>query len=210
MSTASSTPTSPRASITREAWLLAAVERLRPWFAAKGWEVPPCQVSCGFASTGVRSGHVGQCWSRGSSPGGLNQLFVSPALSDPIEVLDTLVHELVHAVDDCRHKHGREFKRIALSIGLKGPMRSASAGPQLRERLAQLADALARDRGPYPHAGLSVPSRSAPRRARPRARCRACGFTVPMLRQFLHVGPPLCPVHRSDMEPLGDWEALSG
>ena len=58
-----------------------------------------------------------------------NQIFVSPALLDPVLVLDTLAHELVHAVDDCEHKHGKEFKKIALSLGMIGPMRSAGAGP---------------------------------------------------------------------------------
>ena len=57
-----------------------------------------------------------------------DQIFISPALGDPVDVLDTLVHELVHAVDNCEHKHGKEIKKIALSIGLEGPMRSAGAG----------------------------------------------------------------------------------
>jgi hypothetical protein len=85
---------------TREAWLLAAVQLLKPIFAAKHHVVPhDCQVSCGFASTGTRSHHIGQCWSRRSSTHDRNQIFISPALGDPVEVLDTLVHELVHAVD---------------------------------------------------------------------------------------------------------------
>ena len=78
---------------------------------------------------------MGQCWSRQSSSNEQNQIFISPVLHDDVEVLDTLVHELVHAVDDCQHKHGKEFKAIALSLGLKGPMRSADAGPELRQTL---------------------------------------------------------------------------
>jgi hypothetical protein len=98
----------------REAWLLAAVQMLKPIFAAKRHLVPDdCQVSCGFASTGTRSHHIGQCWSRRSSTNERNQIFISPALGDPVHVLDTLVHELVHAVDNCEHKHGKEFKKIA-------------------------------------------------------------------------------------------------
>ena len=94
----------------REAWLLAAVELLKPIFAAKRHLVPDdCQVSCGFASTGTRSHHIGQCWSRRSSTNERNQIFISPALGDPVQVLDTLVHELVHAVDNCEHKHGKEL-----------------------------------------------------------------------------------------------------
>ena len=93
----------------REAWLQAAVEALRPLFLAKKHIIPACQVSCGFASSGLRSGHIGQCWSTQSSEDARNQIFISPALSDSVAVLDTLVHELIHAVDNCAHKHGKEF-----------------------------------------------------------------------------------------------------
>ncbi len=58
----------------------------------------------------------------------MNQIFISPALSDSVAVLDTLMHELIHAVDDCENKHGPVFKKMALKLGLKGPMRSAGAG----------------------------------------------------------------------------------
>ena len=187
---------------TREAWLEAAVAQLTPIFTKAGYTIPSCRVSCGFASTGVRSGHIGQCWSKRSSKDGINQIFISPALEGPIEVLDTLFHELVHAVDDCQHKHGKEFKKIAIKLGMVGPMRSAGAGPVLKEKLKELAGRL----GPYPHASLSGPKKVAARSPRPRAKCKKCGFTVPMLKDFLHYGAPICPKDRIEMEAVGDWE----
>ena len=102
----------------RETWLQGAVEAVRPLFAAQGYELPACHVSCGFPSSGVRSGHIGQCHPSSSSRDGRNQIFISPVLHDAFDVLDTLVHELVHAVDDCQHKHGKEFRKIAVRIGL--------------------------------------------------------------------------------------------
>ena len=189
---------------TREAWLLAAVALLRPLFAAKGFSVPPCQVSCGFASTGTRSGHVGQCWSTKSASNELNQIFIAPTLKSAYEVLDTLVHELVHAVDNCENKHGKEFKKIALKMGMKGPMRSAEAGSELKVTLTALLDTL----GPYPHGHLKVGMRKAPRRDRPRAKCKHCGYQVPMLKKFLTYGPPICPKDKVEMEALGNWEEM--
>lgn len=188
---------------TREAWLEAAVQEIGPLFAKAGYVVPVCRVSCGFASTGVRGGHIGQCWSTKASSDKINQIFVSPALEDPNEVIDTLVHELVHAVDNCEHKHGKEFKKIALRLGMVGPMRSAGAGPALKKKINDIAAKL----GDYPHARLSVPKKVATRPPRPRAKCKRCGFTVPMLKDFLHYGPPICPLDRIEMEALGDWEA---
>ena len=187
---------------TREAWLLAAVELLRPVFKEKHHIIPGnCQVSCGFASTGSKH-HIGQCWSRKSSVYDSNQIFVSPALLDPVLVLDTLVHELVHAVDDCQHKHGKEFKKIALSLGMKGPMRSAEAGPELKKRLEEMALKL----GPYPHGKLKQSLKKTVRKARARARCPECNYEVPMYKRFLSYGPPLCPAHKVEMSPLGEWE----
>ena len=186
----------------REAWLLAGVELLRPLFASKHHILPDCQVSVGFASTGNRAGHIGQCWSTGSTDAQVNQIFISPALVDPVAVLDTLVHELVHAVDDCQHKHGKEFKKIALSLGLKGPMRSAGAGADLLPKLQALAQQL----GPYPHAQLHVPSKRLVIRNRPRAQCKTCGYQVPMLKKFLAFGPPICPQDKVEMEAIGNWD----
>jgi len=188
----------------RETWLLAAVQLLKQIFAAKRHLVPDdCQVSCGFPSTGTRSHHIGQCWSRRSSTNERNQIFISPALGDPLQVLDTLVHELVHAVDNCENKHGKEFKKIALSVGLEGPMRSAGAGKALKEQLVKIADEL----GPYPHGQLKVHHVRKISAPRPRARCKSCGFEVPMYKRFLTFGPPLCPQHKTEMEQVGPWES---
>ena len=164
--------------------------------------VPEALVSCGFTSTGVRSGHIGQCWSKRSSSNEINQIFIAPTLESPFEVIDTLVHELVHAIDDCEHKHGKEFKKIALKMGMKGPMRSAGAGPELKETL----NALLLKLGPYPHGQLKVSMRKSPRSNRPRAKCKTCGYQVPMLKKFLSFGPPICPKDKVEMEALGDWE----
>ncbi len=131
-------------------------------------------------------------------------IFISPTLGSAFDVIDTLVHELVHAVDNCEHKHGREFKKIALKVGLVGPMRSAGAGPELKAKLTALLDQL----GPYPHGQLKVSMQKAARRARPRAKCQKCGFQVPMLKKFLTYGPPICPKDIVAMEALGDWEDI--
>ena len=192
----------PQVHALRESWLLAAIEAVRPLFLAKQHDIPACQVSVGFASTGNRLGHIGQCWSTGSSAEPVNQIFISPTLSEAYEVLDTLVHELVHAVDDCKHKHGKEFKKIALGLGLKGPMRSAGAGPELKAKLLVLLPQL----GAYPHTHLSVPMKKSVRRNRPRAQCKTCGFQVPMLKKFLAFGPPICPQDKVEMEAIGNWD----
>jgi predicted Zn-ribbon and HTH transcriptional regulator len=188
---------------TREQWLHKAVELVSPIFKNKGYTIPKVQVSCGFPSTGNKSKHVGQCWGKSSTNDGTNQLFISPVLDEPVQVLDTLVHELVHAVDDCIHHHGPEFKKIATDVGLQGLMREASAGPWLQEQLT----AISRQLGKYPHSKINLAHSSSKKTGpRPRAKCKKCGYEVTPLKKWLHMGPPLCPKHTTEMEPIGDWE----
>ena len=188
---------------TRELWLQNAVNLVSPIFKNKGYTIPKVQVSCGFPSTGNKSKHVGQCWGKSSTNDGTNQLFISPILDEPVQVLDTLVHELVHAVDDCMHHHGPEFKKIATDVGLQGLMREASAGPWLQEQLT----AISRQLGKYPHSKINLAHSSSKKTGpRPRAKCKKCGYEVTPLKKWLHMGPPLCPKHTSEMEPIGDWE----
>ena len=189
--------------IIRELWLQNAVDLVSPIFKNKGYTIPKVQVSCGFPSTGNKSKHVGQCWGKSSTNDGTNQLFISPVLDEPVQVLDTLVHELVHAIDDCMHHHGPEFKKIATDVGLQGLMREASAGPWLLEQLT----AISRQLGKYPHSKINLAHSSSKKTGpRPRAKCKKCGYEVTPLKKWLHMGPPLCPKHTTEMEPMGDWE----
>ena len=189
--------------IIRELWLQNAVDLVSPIFKNKGYTIPKVQVSCGFPSTGNKSKHVGQCWGKSSTNDGTNQLFISPVLDEPVQVLDTLVHELVHAIDDCMHHHGPEFKKIATDVGLQGLMREASAGPWLLEQLTTIS----RQLGKYPHSKINLAHSSSKKTGpRPRAKCKKCGYEVTPLKKWLHMGPPLCPKHTTEMEPIGDWE----
>jgi SprT-like family len=194
----------PMTHVNREQWLMSAVDYLVPLFERSGYLVPVVRVSVGFPSTGAKGRHLGQCWSTKSAVDGVNQIFIAPHLQTPFDFLDTLVHELVHAVDDCQSGHGENFKKIALDVGLKGPMRSAGAGDWLKKDLMRIAERL----GSFPHGRLNLPVRTmqkAPKR--PGAKCAKCGYEIVMLKRHLLLGPPLCPKDIEGMEATGDWES---
>ena len=186
---------------TREAWLLNAVEKLKPLFKMQGYDVPQVQVSCGFTSSG-KNRHAGECWSTTATKAVINEIYISPKYEDAVEVMDILVHELVHAVDNCEHKHGAEFKKIALAVGLEGKMRSASAGVKLKNELIEIAKSL----NLYPHVKLDIPTIIRVYKPRPKARCSECGYEIGILRKWQHLGAPICPVHKIEMLPIGYWE----
>ncbi len=186
---------------TREEWLMHAINQLKTIFEEKGYAVPAIRISCGFPSSGARSSHIGECWSTESSESGINEIFIHPNQDDPVAVLDIITHELVHAVDNCKHRHGKEFREIALKIGLEGPMRSASAAEKLKERLERIVPEL----GPYPHGKMTIMPKFSLRRPRPRAKCSECGYEITPIKKWMHLGPPICPLDKIEMLPEGEW-----
>ena len=190
--------------LTREAWLQLATRRLADeLFRPLGHAVPEVKVSVGFASGGMRSHAIGQCWARSSADDQINHIFIAPSLG-AYDAIDTLAHELIHAVDDCEHKHGKEFKKIALALGMKGPMRGAAAGPVMKVRLEQMLQELPH----YPHGRLRTPPKRVSRGAPPKAFCEVCGYRVTVPKRFLHLGAPICPADKVQMQEIGQWDSF--
>ena len=157
---------------TREGWLLAAVEALRPLFAEIGAEIPALRVSVGFpGGTGKKTSVIGQCWNTASAKDGVPNLFISPVLDDREKVLATLVHEVVHAVDDNVSGHAGEFRRMAKALGLVGKMTATTAGDDLARRLNSIMAEL----GTYPHGAMRQPMPKGKGRMR-KISCPRCEF----------------------------------
>jgi len=142
--------------MTREEWLTEAVLLLDAQVFAPVMEgvIPDLQfrVSCSFpGGPGKKKGVVGQCWNPSASADSTTEIYISPVEDNPVEVLDTLVHENVHRIVGCKHGHKAPFKRLAVKVGLEGKMTSTHAGEALRETLTGLAETL----GTYPHAKVT-------------------------------------------------------
>lgn len=139
---------------TREAWLLSAVDKLRT-LAAQGGAIVPrnIAVSVGFSGTGRIKSVRGSCYKTSvCEEKKNNNIFISPILKDPIDVLRTLLHELIHASDDNESGHKGHFAKVAKALGFVNKMSSFEAGDDLRAILADIAAEL----GEYPHLALSV------------------------------------------------------
>lgn len=187
---------------TREAWLIRFVETFRPCFDAKTRSPLPVGIR---AATGWPLGcrpkkhsdrpntHViGECWASKASQDSTSEIFVSPMLDSGIAVAEVLVHELIHAADDCKNGHRGPFKRMAKAIVLIGPMRATTAGPELRQRLNGICDQL----GPYPHAALTPSLRKKQGTRLVKVVCSrrpVCKYCLWTTRMWLDVGTPTCP-----------------
>lgn len=189
---------------TREEWLVAGVEALRPIFAQEGAEIPLVQVSVGWpGGRGRKNSVIGQCWHPEAATDKAAHIFISPILDDPARVLDVLAHELVHAVDVNASGHKGAFARLAKAIGLEGKMTATVAGAGLAECLKRIVE---EDLGDYPHGALVNPGDGAdgPKKQGTRmikAECESgSGYKVRMTRQWIdEVGLPICPCHNEPM-----------
>lgn len=197
---------------TREDWLLNAYNALRTRFRERADVVLPemIRLSVGFGYGAVAENRVilGQTWATWKSDDKINQVFLSPEMDDPAYLLGVLVHEIVHVVDDCEHKHRKPFRDLALAVGLEGKMTEVHVTKELGEYLEFLAFEL----GVYPHSALEVartsvlvgpdgapireiPGSSGPKRQVNRQlkyECPSCGWTGRAAASWLRTSVPVC------------------
>jgi hypothetical protein len=181
---------------TREAWLMTAIEHMRPWFAEVGAELPEkIRVSTGWSKR-ARKGSIGWTWVSSVAEDKVSNVFISPEVSESVKVLGILAHELVHVADDCQHGHGAEFKKIAVPLGLEGKMTATVAGEELSDQFEALVVIM----GEYPHAKMLVGAdggkTSGPKKQGTRmikVECECCGYIVRTTQKWLDMGNPQCP-----------------
>ena len=188
-------------ALNREDWLERAARHLSDLLeeVPEVESVPMVRVSVGWpGGRGKKSTTIGQCWATKTASDGVPQVFVSPVLSDGLRVLDVLLHELVHAWDDCKSGHKGPFRRVAQAVGLEGRMTATTASESLVERLKGILELL----GDYPHAALVPTAKTATQTTRMlKAECvNGSGYIVRLTRKWLdEYGPPLCPCHEESM-----------
>ena len=149
----------------REAWLITLgntilEEIIEPNIDVK---IPKITYSLSPPKTAGSAVVLGECWNRVASPNNdTNAIFISAELghADSVLIGATLVHELIHAVDNNQNGHNEKFKQLCIRVGLEGgrtkkaanSFTATVAGPELSEHLQEIIDFL----GPIPHEALNV------------------------------------------------------
>lgn len=194
--------------MNREDWLAAVAQEMAPWFADLGVPLPPVRMAIGFPSKGIKSKAIGECWTSECSGDGVFEIFITPRIAESERVADILAHELVHAAVGLDAKHGPEFRKIAVAIGLEGKMTATVAGETFKQAFAPILKKV----GPIPHAGLTPSARSnAPKKQSTRmikCQCPDCGYVVRTSQKWLDdVGAPICPADQVQMTYEGAPES---
>lgn len=179
---------------TREEWLTAAIEELRPVFIAVGKPLPQAiRVACGFPLNAKRSKAIGECWIASASADGVIEILISPVLADPRAVFEVLVHELCHATSGA-FNHGVNFQRVASLMLLEAcgagsqPWKSTRGTADFAQTYGAIIDGL----DAYPHGQLTYTDRKVQGTRMLKACCPSCGYTVRLTTKWAAQGLPTC------------------
>ena len=152
-------------SINRETWLEKMTnEFVIPHFTECGYpylelSTQPIKFSVSFIE-GTRSSKknktIGAHYSHHFSKGKEQHILIHPSLEDCVRVVDVLIHELIHAQLPIDVGHGKEFRQIALGVGLTGKMTATVATPELKEKIEKWVKKV----GEYPHSSFDVSKRT--------------------------------------------------
>ncbi len=177
---------------TREAWLNAMTDLLRPEFKVADATLPDnVRMTCGFPSRGGRPGKkqvLGECWPAGRSEDDHFEVFITPMRHDPVIVSGILVHELIHAAVGCDCGHRGAFRTDALTLGLEGKMTETNVGEKLASLLQDNVDRL----GPYPHASLNLIEKPPQSTRMRKVECPECGWMCRASQKWIDIGLPTC------------------
>lgn len=143
----------------REAWLLRAVELMRPKLVEvfEG-ELPAFRVSVGYPpNTRSESAKIlGVTVTPEAVSDGVAEVFISPEDADTASMLNTLLHNLVHVLVGTKEGHRGRFAEVATRLGFEGSMTDTTPNMSLALDLIAWAGTL----GAYPGGQVNIPTRA--------------------------------------------------
>ena len=163
--------------ITREQWLNEIAELVIEDNLSSHTSLPAPKYRLTMAI--MRGKAIGECYKSDPSKDNTNEIQISMACDDSLEVAGVLVHELIHAYDNCASGHKNHFASMARKAGLEGKLTATRAGPKLATQLQEYIDLL----GPIPHASMEFKPKQKGRNGNT-MNCKSCGFKANLSRKW--------------------------
>ena len=152
-------------TMNRETYLNLIIDKAELIFAENDYDLKALRakimVACGYPPNtriGAKFDTLGVHISPKASSIGKHEIFINPVVDDTYNVIDILLHELVHAVQTDLYpeskSHGKEFVSICKKVGMNGNRKytQACAGKDL----AVIIQAWIKDIGNYPHGSINL------------------------------------------------------
>lgn len=175
----------------REEWLVNVGQYMAETIL-HGVPVPDdWRVSCGWAP-GSRKNTLGVCLMRSESEAGVNEIFISPHISDSLTAAGILLHELIHAADDGKSGHRGDFAKWARMAGFRSPLTELNPSETLKMHLEEVVSVW----GDYPHAAIVRRDVKKQSTRMLKVECKDCGVVWRASRASLRTirdGHCLCP-----------------
>ncbi len=95
---------------------------------------------------------IGETFEASLSTDGYTEIFISPFIDEPADVLGTLIHEMGHATVGVKQGHNEHFVKFMKAVNLIGKPTATRSGRALQAQLKAIATEL----GPYPRKKLDV------------------------------------------------------
>lgn len=182
---------------TREDWLAAALEEMRPIIQAQAAHAVPdkVRVSCALPSNYSRSGASGETWPDKASTDGHHEIVVSSTIASPYEVFAALLHEAIHTATGTTATHPRLYAAAAHAVGLEpvGPASDEWARTRESPSFAAIWGEIIDSLGPYPHGALMA-GVNRPKQATRMIKCwcPSCGWSFRTTEKHIKAGMPTC------------------
>lgn len=144
-------------TLDREAWLRRAAEQFRTMIEqVSGIQVPDFRVAMGYGAHRFERYVPAITYPRADDEKGLNQVYISPKLSDTMDVLLALLHSMIHVALESEgaqgwERHGSAFAEHSIRLGFDGDAK-AIPSPGLAGEMITVAAAL----GEFPHGALKA------------------------------------------------------
>jgi hypothetical protein len=135
--------------MTREQWLEKAIDKLRPEFKKRcGVKIPKkIKVSISYPRGRSAKKVLGQCLDRSISTGRYFEILIIPTTDKPVAILETLAHELIHAIVGTDQGHKKEFSQCARRFGFLRPWWNTPSSRELKLMFKRIASRMPK----FPH-----------------------------------------------------------
>jgi hypothetical protein len=147
-----------------------------------------------------------------SSNGFTQNIMIHPKIHDSIQVVGVLIHEMIHAMlqghltDNLKpiKAHGKEFRAVALAVGLTGKMTATTETDELKDKIKKWVSKI----GEYPHIAMDVQKSNRKKQTTRLIKVQClneesdCGGTykIRMSRSLIiEYGEPICPCCNTQM-----------
>ena len=177
---------------TREQWLAAALEAMKPVAATLTGQnmADRIRIGVGFPSTYRRSGTLAECWPDVDSGDAHAEVIISPTIADPVEVFARLLGQALRtlpgAMSIASVSYREAFDAVHLTVGAdkNAILYSDAFYDQWESLIAALGD--------YPHAELSVAVRKTQSTRMLKLQCPQCGYIIRTTGKWVAQGIPVC------------------